>query len=100
MPWPNLAIRLWAFLDDLHWMDSASLELLKQIVREKAGGHGLICVGALRDSEEGTGRIFASITELLKSEAVIIEHIQLSGLSPENQSELLQDLLGEVDPTC
>jgi len=80
------------FIDDLQWIDSASLSLLKNIMLD-TGIQYLLIIGAYRDNEVDAGHPFImAVKELQKSE-IIINKIKLTNLQISDVNELLQDTL-------
>ncbi|MEN8183419.1 MAG: AAA family ATPase, partial [Myxococcota bacterium] len=84
-------------LDDLHWGDPASLELLRFLAAE-IGQARVLVVATYRDVEVETGLALESqIANLLREDAV--EQISLSGLSEEESLTLIARLVDhEPDP--
>ncbi len=80
------------FVDDLQWVDSASLGLLKNIMLDDEIRH-LLIIGAYRDNEvDGSHPFIMAADELRKADAVI-NTIELTNLQPADISHLLQDSL-------
>jgi predicted ATPase len=80
------------FIDDLQWMDSASLGLLKNIMLDDENQY-LLIIGAYRDNEIDSSHPFMmAVNELQKSDAVI-NTIELINLQPADINHLLQDSL-------
>jgi predicted ATPase/signal transduction histidine kinase len=80
------------FIDDLQWVDSASLGLLKSIMLDDEIQH-LLIIGAYRDNEvDGSHPFIMAASELQKAN-VIINTIFLSNLLSKDVNHLLQDSL-------
>jgi len=80
------------FIDDLQWVDSASLGLLKSIMLDDEIRH-LLIIGAYRDNEvDGSHPFIMAMDELEKANA-IINTIELANLLGGDINHLLQDSL-------
>jgi predicted ATPase/signal transduction histidine kinase/tRNA A-37 threonylcarbamoyl transferase component Bud32 len=80
------------FIDDLQWVDSASLTLLKTIMFDKEIKH-LLIIGAYRDNIVNSSHPFVmAISELQKANA-IINTICLPNLQMVDINKLLQESL-------
>ncbi|MDM8557215.1 ATP-binding sensor histidine kinase [Candidatus Parabeggiatoa sp. HSG14] len=80
------------FIDDLQWVDSASLGLLKSIMLDNEIRH-LLIIGAYRDNEVDSSHPFImAVSELQKANA-IINRIKLANLQLSDINYLLQDTL-------
>src|SRR4028118_2200574 len=78
------------FLDDLHWADSASLNLLQLLMQDR--GH-LLVLGAYRDNEVSAAHPFMlTLDEIVKSGAVV-NTITLQPLSLADLNQLVADTL-------
>jgi tetratricopeptide (TPR) repeat protein len=74
-------------LDDLHWADSASLELLLYLARRAAGDRVLL-VGTYRDIEVNRQHpLEAALGELVRER--LVEEVSLRGLSPAGTAALV-----------
>ncbi|MEK8021122.1 MAG: SpoIIE family protein phosphatase, partial [Candidatus Parabeggiatoa sp.] len=80
------------FIDDLQWVDSASLGLLKSIMLDDEIHH-LLIIGAYRDNEVDTTHPLMSITEDLKQSCDLISIISLSNLSQKDINRLIAETL-------
>ena len=78
-------------LDDLHWADASSLELLQFIAR-RPRPVPLIVLGAYRDDELAPGSAQARLLAELSGTA---EHVRLAGLEPSEVELLVRQLAGE-----
>jgi len=80
------------FIDDLQWVDFASLGLLKSIMLDDEIQH-LFIIGAYRDNEvDGSHPFIMAMDELQKANAVI-NTIELANLQSADINHLLQDSL-------
>jgi predicted ATPase/signal transduction histidine kinase/tRNA A-37 threonylcarbamoyl transferase component Bud32 len=77
------------FLDDLQWADSASLKLIKRLM--KNANNGLLLVGAYRDNEVSVVHPLSLTIDAIKQTGTIINYISLSPLDLNNISELIAD---------
>ena len=78
------------FIDDLQWVDSASLALLKTIMLDDEIRH-LLIIGAYRDNEVDKNHPFIMAVDSLTT--VQINTIKLKNLQLSNVNHLLQDTL-------
>jgi len=80
------------FIDDLQWVDSASLALLKNMMLDDEIQH-LLIIGAYRDNEVDNSHPFMKAVDELKKANVSITTIFLANLLKEDVNHLLQDTL-------
>lgn len=81
------------FLDDLQWVDTASLQLLTQILLAPGQGH-LLVIGAYRDNEVTPAHpLMLAIDEIRRGPALVSD-IVLRPLDLSHVRELLADTLG------
>ena len=83
------------FLDDLQWMDAATLAWLRRVVDDQSLGP-LLIVGAFRDNEVGPSHPLAiALSEMddqrRSAGAPVLERIELAPLSMDAIAELLGD---------
>ncbi|MGL5508093.1 MAG: AAA family ATPase, partial [Microcoleaceae cyanobacterium] len=78
------------FLDDLQWVDSASLQLIKLLMAEKSY---LLLLGAYRDNEVSPAHPFVLTVEDLRKSGVNINTITLAPLSFQDTNHLVADTL-------
>ncbi len=83
-------------LDDLHWIDDASLELLGYLVRNSQGHPILIC-GTIRQEERDEQHPLTRLIWAL-SRQHLVERIELAPLPPQATADLLAALLGLSKP--
>ena len=79
-------------LDDLHWADRASLELLLAIARSPAG---VLVVATLRD-EDRSAALVDCLAELTRGR--LVERVGVDGLSADESALLVDRLVGEPIP--
>jgi predicted ATPase/signal transduction histidine kinase len=80
------------FIDDWQWADSASLELLKALLTNKASAH-LLLIGAYRDNEvDQTHPLMATLGDLVAAGAAV-QTIKLGNLQPADVRQLVQESL-------
>ena len=75
------------FLDDLQWIDAASLQLLEQWVSD-AASHHLLVIGAYRDKEVGPSHPLALSLSRLRDAGCDIHTIQLKELGASAIAQL------------
>lgn len=80
------------FLDDLQWVDSASLNLLKLLLTERDRGY-LFILGAYRDNEVFPTHPLMLMLDEIKKAATLIQTITLEPLSQVNVNQLTADTL-------
>ena len=79
------------FLDDLQWVDSASLRLIRVLVTE--GNQYLFLIGAYRDNEVSVFHPLSLILEELTKIGVTINYISLTPLNISHINQLLIETL-------
>ena len=80
-------------LDDLHWADGASLELLQHLARHTRADR-ILLLGSYRDVEVSRRHpLEAALRELAREE--LLERIGIRRLAARGTSELIADILGE-----
>lgn len=80
-------------LDDLHWSDEGSLDLLCYLAREMRG-RGVFMLGAYRDGDISRDHPLTRTIRDMAREGVV-ERLILGRLRPEETAELVASLLGE-----
>ncbi|WNC95492.1 AAA family ATPase (plasmid) [Paraburkholderia sp. FT54] len=89
------------FLDDLQWMDPATLDLIEHLIAHPDVRH-LLLVGAYRDNEVGPAHPLARTLARLRGAGGRVREIVLAALRPEDVAWLLADALhmepGRVRP--
>ena len=80
------------FLDDLQWLDSATLELLEHLVTHPDVRH-LFLVGAYRDNEVGPAHPLARTLEAIREAGAKVHEIVLAPLRLDDVGRLIADAL-------
>jgi predicted ATPase/GAF domain-containing protein/ABC-type transporter Mla MlaB component len=80
------------FLDDLQWVDPASLKLIEMILRDTQSKHMLL-LGAYRDNEVDAGHPLRTLLDDLHKEGLRSTDIHLGPLDEAMVSELVADTL-------
>jgi predicted ATPase/class 3 adenylate cyclase/tRNA A-37 threonylcarbamoyl transferase component Bud32 len=86
------------FLDDLQWIDAATLGWLESIT-DDVELSSLYIIGAYRDNEVSRDHPLRIALDRLKSEGVPIEEISLGPLEKPELRALVADALGERSPS-
>ncbi|WP_437281310.1 AAA family ATPase [Sorangium sp. So ce375] len=81
------------FLDDVQWIDPASLSLLEQIMSDPERGH-LLVLWAYRDNEVDEAHPLTLALERLREAGAAVSHIALEPLSLPDTTQLIADALG------
>ena len=84
------------FLDDLQWLDSATLDLIEHLVAHPDVRH-LLLVGAYRDNEVGPAHSLARTLARIRGAGGRVRETVLAPLRPEDVARLLADAL-HTDP--
>ena len=80
------------FLDDLQWLDPATLDLLEDLLTRSDVQH-LMLIGAYRDNEVDAMHPLVRKLESVKNAGARIEEITLAPLTSEHLAQLLADAL-------
>ena len=80
------------FLDDLQWVDAASLSFLKAMMLREDSRY-LLLIGAYRDNEVDSTHSLIKALETLQQAQVIAHTLTLSPISPEAVTALVADTL-------
>jgi PAS domain S-box-containing protein len=80
------------FLDDLQWVDAASLHLLKIFMTDPAS-HSMLMIGAYRDNEVHRAHPFMLTLEEIRKECPEIQTITLHNLSADHVRQLIAEAL-------
>ncbi|MGF1492296.1 MAG: AAA family ATPase [Microcoleaceae cyanobacterium] len=83
---------LFIFLDDLQWVDSASLKLIR-LLAEETDSQYLLLIGAYRDSEVSTAHPLALTLNQIYKTNFPINTITLSPLHQQDLNQLIADTL-------
>ena len=78
------------FLDDLQWIDSATLKLLEHVMTHPDTRH-LLFIGAYRDNEVGAAHPLISVMDTLRKSEAIIQTITLASLTFIDLSHFMAD---------
>ncbi|HJX21229.1 MAG TPA: AAA family ATPase, partial [Steroidobacteraceae bacterium] len=80
------------FLDDLQWLDAATLDLLEHLVTHPEVRH-LLLVGAYRDNEVGPAHPLLRTLEAIRKSGASVQEISLAPLAREDLRRLIADTL-------
>jgi PAS domain S-box-containing protein len=80
------------FLDDLQWIDAATLDLLEDLLTQADVQH-LLLIGAYRDNEVDAAHPLMHKLESIKNEGGKVEKITLAPLAHEHLGQLIADAL-------
>jgi PAS domain S-box-containing protein len=80
------------FLDDLQWLDPATLDLLEDLLTRSDLQH-LMLIGAYRDNEVDAMHPLVRKLEALKNAGARVEEITLAPLTSEHLAQLISDAL-------
>jgi predicted ATPase/signal transduction histidine kinase len=84
------------FLDDLQWLDAATLELLEHLITAHEVRH-LLLVGAYRDNEVGPSHPLMRTLDLIRKTGASVQEIMLAPLALDDIACLVADSL-HCDP--
>ncbi|UJR83657.1 AAA family ATPase [Sandaracinus amylolyticus] len=87
---PDLPIAI--FLDDLQWLDGATLALLEHLVLDPCAAH-LLLIGAYRDNEVGPSHPLARMLERANAQGGAVREIVLGPLDVDDVAGLIADTL-------
>jgi PAS domain S-box-containing protein len=80
------------FLDDLQWLDGATLDLLEHVLAQPGLQH-LLLVGAYRDSEVDAAHPLMRRLERVRKGGAAVQEIALGPLHQEDLTQLIADAL-------
>ena len=80
------------FLDDLQWLDAATLDLLEDLLTRSELQH-LMLIGAYRDNEVDAAHALVRKLETIRSAGGKVKEITLGPLAQEHLEQLLADTL-------
>lgn len=80
------------FLDDLQWLDTATLDLIEHLVTHPEVRH-LLLVGAYRDNEVTLSHPLARRLATIRETGINVQEIRLAPLMPEDLERLLAETL-------
>jgi PAS domain S-box-containing protein len=78
------------FLDDLQWLDAATLDLLEDLLTRPDVKH-LLLIGAYRDNEVSSAHPLTRKLEAIRQAGARVQHIVLTPLSTEDLTQLIMD---------
>jgi PAS domain S-box-containing protein len=80
------------FLDDLQWLDTATLKLIEHLITHPDVRH-LLLVGAFRDNELSPAHPLMRTLDAIRQTRAIVRHIELAPLSLGDMTELVAETL-------
>lgn len=80
------------FIDDLQWIDTATLDLLEDLLGRSDVAHFML-VGAYRSNEAGSTHPLTRMIDAVRGNGVPVRELNLAPLSREDLTELLADSL-------
>lgn len=80
------------FLDDLQWVDLASLKLIQRLATASES-QALLVIGAYRDNEVDAAHPLISAIEEMENQGALINRIELQPLRLEHINQLIADTL-------
>jgi len=80
------------FLDDLQWLDDATLDLLEDLLVQPDIQH-LMLVGAYRDNEVGATHPLMLKLDAIRKSGAVVRNLVLAPLAREDVSQLIADCL-------
>ncbi len=80
------------FLDDLQWLDSATLDLLEDLLTQPDVQH-LMLIGAYRDNEVNSAHPLIRKLEAIREAGAVVHEIIPAPLAPEDLGRLIGDAL-------
>jgi len=80
------------FLDDLQWLDAATLDLLEDLLTPEGVQH-LMLIGAYRDNEVTAAHPLMRKLEAIRSAGANVQEITLAPLAAEDVRQLIADAL-------
>jgi PAS domain S-box-containing protein len=80
------------FLDDLQWLDAATLDLLEDLLTQPDVQH-LMLIGAYRDNEVNAAHPLMRRLQAIRQAEAIVHEIVLAPLSCEDLTQLIADFL-------
>jgi PAS domain S-box-containing protein len=80
------------FLDDLQWLDTATLDLIEDLLTQAEIRH-LLLVGAYRDNEVDARHPLSLELEAIRNAGTPVQELELAPLTLANLTELVRDCL-------
>jgi PAS domain S-box-containing protein len=87
--WPEHPLAL--FIDDLQWLDAATLDLLEDLLTLAEGVQHLMLIGAYRDNEVTAAHPLIRKLEAIRSAGATVQEITLAPLAAEDVRQLITD---------
>jgi PAS domain S-box-containing protein len=88
------------FLDDLQWLDAATLDLLEDLLTRPDVRH-LMLIGAYRDNEVSSAHPLMRKLEAIRNSGAVVREIILAPLTEGDLQQLISDSLRcEAEPTA
>jgi PAS domain S-box-containing protein len=81
------------FLDDLQWLDAATLDMLAELLIQ-ADVQQLLVIGAYRDNEIGPSHPLLHTLDAIRKAGAFVQEINLAPLAQEDLGRLIADTLG------
>ncbi len=80
------------FLDDLQWLDTATLDLVEHLVTHSEVRH-LLLVGAYRDNEVSPSHPLLRALEAIRNAGARVQEVVLAPLGPDDVGQLVADAM-------
>ena len=80
------------FLDDLQWLDAATLDLLEDLLTHQDVRH-LMLTGAYRDNEVGSSHPLMRKLDEIRQSGAVVQEMVLAPLAPNDLGRLIADAL-------
>jgi PAS domain S-box-containing protein len=80
------------FLDDLQWLDAATLDMLADLLTQADVQH-LLVIGAYRDNEVDSGHPLTRRLDTIRKEGAFVQEISLAPLAREDLERFVADTL-------
>jgi predicted ATPase/signal transduction histidine kinase len=80
------------FIDDLQWLDPATLALIEQLATHPEGAH-LLLIGAYRDNEVNADHMLPRVMAAIKEAGTPVEEVALGPISLADVTQLVADAL-------
>ena len=87
------------FLDDLQWIDAASLKLIEELLSH-ADTRYLMVIGAYRDNEVGPAHPLQASVDAVRHSAATVTRLELAPLSLAHLNRLMADALHTPSASC
>jgi PAS domain S-box-containing protein len=87
------------FLDDLQWIDAASLALIEHLLMHPDTRY-LLLIGAYRDNEMSTGDPLVGAIEMIRDSGTPVVDLQLAPLTLVHLNQLVADTLHASPVSC